>query len=228
MRKKFLAIVLIITLLLITMTSIVSASSLTVGIKASQLDVKPGDEVTITISVSNIDKGQKDGVNGIKATLGYNSNVLTYVSNTALNGWSMQDFNQENSTFAVTKGSGYVNENQDVVSFTFKVKENVSVSSTDVTLTGIETSFGLSLDITSAETVTASNTSATINITSVASTYNTPNQTPTITSNVINTNSSNDKSLPQTGVSDIILPAIVVLGVISIISYIRYKNYKNI
>ena len=240
MKKKIFTMALLIVLLIIT-TNVVTAASFTSKVQLSKTTANPGDEVVATLSISNIDKGDKDGTNAISGTIGFDSNALTYVSYTVADGWSMQAYNESTGTFAITKND-YTTESQAIMVITFKVKDNASAANTEIKLTNVQAGFGQAADITNAETVTATDTSATLKITTTTQTQpgnNTPsentitsntaptNQTPLVTSNVVNANQS-DKTIPQTGISDFILPAVVVLGIIAVISYIRYKKYKNI
>lgn len=241
MKKKIFTIALLI-LLLIIMTSVVTAASFTVGVQSNKIEAKPGDEVVVTLSISNIDKGNKDGMNAISGTIGFDSNVLTYVSYTVAGGWSMQAYNESTGTFAITKND-YTTESQTIMTVTFKVKDNASVANTEIKLTNVQAGFGQAADITNAETVTAADTGATLSINTATQTQpsnnipsgntipsntTTPtNQAPLVTSNVVNANQS-DKTIPQTGISDFVLPIIAGLGIIAVISYIRYRKYKNI
>lgn len=47
-------------------------------------------------------------------------------------------------------------------------------------------------------------------------------------SNSSNSNSSSTKKLPQTGIEDINILLVIVLGAIALASYVSYKKYKNI
>lgn len=248
MKKKVLAVALIITLLLISMTIVVSAaSSFTLGVRSSKSEVQPGDTIIVYVSVSNINKDEKDGLNAVKGTVSYDSNVLTLTDGiSAVSGWTLQAINE--GTFAVSRVDGnYVTNDQEIISFTFKVKDDTTATSTEIKITDVTAAFGLnSSDLTDAQTIAAANASTIVKInsstefnpSSVEPTTNTTpttqtgststsSSTPTVTSNVPVT-TANDKTLPQTGIEDVILPAIVILGVISVISYISYRKYKNI
>ena len=232
MKKKNFSVVLIIAIVLLSIPSIVSAASFNVVATLKPSEVYTGDEVKVTLSVSNIDKGDKDGINAISATIGFNSKVLTLISKVAEEGWTMEAYNQSDGTFVIRReDADYITSNQDLITFTFKVKEDAAVSSTDITVTDISAAFGVETDLAETKTFYASNTSKPLTITKKVTEQpvqeQTP-QTPIVSQEVVNSGKSDDKSLPQTGVSDVIIPVMLILAVVSVVSYIRYKNYKNI
>ena len=240
MRKKIFAMLLVFTLILVSISSVVSAYSLEIGMTNDKLleDAKPGDEVKVTLSLSNIDKGDTDGTNAIKGELIYDPAVLTYVGYTTLNGWTRQGNTTTASPFVFTNGD-YISTNQDFAIFTFKINSNTTATSTKVTATSLATNFVPSAAPENAQDVDAEEayTKITINIPSVTPTPSSEEETPTpevpntlpkVTKEVVTSGTSDDKTLPQTGISDVILPAIGILSAISVVSYISYKKYKNI
>lgn len=242
MKNKILSIIIIMTILLISISSVALASSYTVSMSTDKSSYEPGDQVVITLSLTNIDKGDKDGINAIKGTINIPSNYLTYVSSAASSGWTMQAFNTDNNTFAITRiNSDYITNNNEFMTITLKVNNvDASVTKAVVTATGLEASFGLSSDITSAKTVTGSETYAEVKINSSNSTADissnnqdvtpssAPKQTATPSTPSVTNPDTSTKAVPQTGISDVILPAVAILGVIAVVSYIRYRKFKNI
>lgn len=162
MKKKILTVILLMIILIgITTTSM--ASSFTTEIYANMSEVTSKDEVLVTLNLSNIEAGDRDGINAIKGSITFDQSILTYVTYTVAEGWLMQDFNTKNGTFAITR-TDYTADKQDFITFTFKVREDVPNTTTDIKVIGLEASFGQLTDIKAAQTVVALDSLTTLKI----------------------------------------------------------------
>ena len=256
MKKALICV--IITAMLITAMSI-NTITLAVGFKfamsASATTVQPGDEITITMSVSDIDLGE-NGMNTLEGTLSYDKNVFEEVKSaniTPQNGWVVT-YNDENTDlngkFLATKTGAGVKENQTLATIKLKVKANVSDQTTNVAIKNIASNDGTNLVEVADKTVsikieTKTSTPAPA---PTPDTNNSGNKTNTTTTDKAGTNTAgtntnkattgsttnknkntNKTSLPKTGVDNtIVVVGIVVIVLTGIISYVKYKGYKGI
>ena len=123
-KKIFLSIILIVCIVLIG--SIVQAdstnntSSFNARITANQTEVKPGEEVTVTLSIYNIDMGNY-GINTVETTIEYDKNIFEEVKDEnikSLNNWLVPMFdnnimlyyNKEKISALSTKQEQYWNK----------------------------------------------------------------------------------------------------------------------
>ena len=132
MRKRFLIVIL---LLMVLFTSILSVNafaadsnySYVVSMTANNTKVAPGNEVSITVKVSNLNVGD-DGINSFSAYLAYDTNVfepLTESSVDGLDGWKP----------SYTVGTGkiqlyrdkFLKTDGEIMEISLKTKSDVSV-----------------------------------------------------------------------------------------------------
>lgn len=93
----------------------------------SKKDVKSGDTFEVTISQ------QSDGLTGFESTLNYDKNVFSLEKKELGTGWI--DIGNETKLDAMSNSSV---KSGDVFKLTFKVKENVSATTSEIKLTGIK------------------------------------------------------------------------------------------
>ncbi len=246
MKKALICV--IIAIMLITAMSI-NTTTLAVGFKfamsASATTVKPGNEVTITMAISDIDLGE-NGMNTLEGVLDYDRNIFEGVKSsdiTTQNGWVVTYNDEEtglNGKFLATKTGTGVKENQTLATIKLKVKENVSNQTTTVTIKDIATNDGTNLVEETDKTVSikietpssssnqGSSEKNNVNTAGNGSASTNTNKATTGSSTSKNKNKNTNKSsLPKTGVDDtIIVVGIVTIVIAGIVSYIRYRQYK--
>ena len=133
MKRKVGITVVLATILTIMCAGYVTAQTHTFKANASaNVDVlKPGEEVTVTLNVSNIDMGE-NGINVIEGTLSYDKNVFEEISKSdikTLENWATT-YNDEdtpsNGKFISVNLSEGVQKNTNILSVKFKVKSDVT------------------------------------------------------------------------------------------------------
>ena len=120
-------------------TEIKAATSFTTKLTASKSQAVAGDEITIGITISDINVG--NGIQAIQGKLTYDTEKLTYSSITASNGWGSPVYNPENG-MVVVESSNYVTEEQEIMKVTFKVKEGVEAGSAKIQFQEVQASDG--------------------------------------------------------------------------------------
>ncbi len=203
------------------------SDSFKTNLKLDNSTVKRGDNITVTISLSNtaIERGEK-GISAYSAKLDFDSSVLEYVSAEGNDNWEKPVY-KEKSIAGNTKDGKAVNTEQDIATITFKVKDDAKLGETIIKLVDFSGS-------TEEADVTAEDSSITLKVVekdningegSGSGSVN-PNGDSSQSGNTDNGNNSNngiDKDskwptkLPQTGASNILIDiAIVVLLVVAI------------
>lgn len=150
--KKILISVIISILMVLTISNFtsVNASSFVCSPTSSKKNVKPGEEITITLSVSNIDLGDK-GMQVLEGVLKYDDEVFEPVKKTDISGQSnwVVEYNDENTDLHgkflfMTLGEG-IKEDKEFATIKLKVKEDAEPQTTTVTLSNIAANDGTNL-----------------------------------------------------------------------------------
>lgn len=133
MKRKVGITVVLATILAIMCAGYVTAQTHTFKANVSaNVDVlKPGEEVTVTLNVSDIDMGE-NGINVIEGTLSYDKNVFEEISKSdikTLENWATT-YNDENTSsngkFISVNLSEGVQKDSSILSIKFKVKSDVT------------------------------------------------------------------------------------------------------
>ena len=152
---------LIIIILSICMLSIFTisnaATSFTTKLTVSSKTVKPGDEITVGITIADINVG--NGIQAVQGTLTYDTEKLTYSSITASNGWGSPVYNPENGMIVI-ESSNYITTEQEIMKVTFKVKEEIETGTAQIQFSEVQASDGniMAEGSTSATTLSISQT----------------------------------------------------------------------
>lgn len=213
-----------------------AADSFSAGLTPNSSRVNKGDVVKVTFKLSSINVD--GGVNGITATLKYDSDVLTVDEDVAeLNDWSVT-FNKNNGNLAFEKQDPITND-EEIATFSFKVSDNTSATSSTIKLVSIK---GANSSLN--DDVSISDISTTITIAS-ASVSETPEPTvsespspsisvvpsPTVTTTATATSNGTtvyNGNMADTGSTpNYVIPLIIAIAVLGIISFINYKKIDN-
>lgn len=247
MKKKFLKVITIAMLLVITYATIVRALSLTVSMETNTTTVAEATEFTVQVKVSNLDVGD-NGINSLTGTLKYNKDIFEEITESSiegLNGWN-SSYEKDSGKITSTKQS-FVKSEEAVFNITLKTKSNITgkegvVEFTDVKALNSDSqidaqniSVTILIGTETGNTANTSNTANTANVISINATSN--NATSNNVNNTTNTNNSvgsyinaanvlND-NIPNTGVKDTLGIAIFVLAVIAIIVFIRIERINK-
>lgn len=261
MKNKNIALLCTILLLfnicLFSTISYAANDSYSVTLVPDKTTIKAGDTISVAVKISdiNIQTGEK-GIGSYEATLVYDTNVFSSIQFVAVSNWDTPIYNIANGKFASVRSDATCsNETQNVAIIKLTVKDNVTVGTTNISLTNIASSNGES-------TISSSNTSTTLNI--VTNNSNTPssdsnsnnnnnnsnnnnstnnnnnnnnqnnssninnnnqNNSSNINNNTSNNSSSSNSNLPQTGEYDFIIIFAILL--FTIICVYSFVNYKK-
>lgn len=225
-KKTFINIVLLILLVVFTLNKVNAiTNSFDAELEIDSTNLKPGEEITISLKVSNINMGD-DGINALEGTIKYDTNVFETITQTDItseNGWSTtyneEEENSLKGKFLAVNLSAGTKEDTQILTVKFKVKDNVE----ETTKTKIDF-----VDITSNDGVDLVN----VGTKSIQITVNVP-QKPIQENEIINeTNNDNENkapgTIPQTGVTPISVITISIITMVCIYIGIKYKNMKDI
>lgn len=144
MRKKII-INLLLIIFILSISFGVNASSTDkydIVLSANNTKVKPGDAITISLKVDNINiqSGEK-GIGAYEGTLLYDSNVFEEVTIKGNDNWDTPALNEGRFTSVKSNGE-CTNVSQEIASITLKVKENATLGSTKIQIKDFEASNG--------------------------------------------------------------------------------------
>lgn len=252
-KERFLAI--IITILIIVMSAIstvqaASTNTFKATLNANKTTIKVGEQVTVTIKVSDINMGET-GINTLEGTISYDKNIFEEVKSSniqSLNNWTTT-FNDESSTLngkflAVNLSSG-TKETTEIFNITFKVKSEIEKSTkTQITFKDITSNDGTDLVNVGTKSVEITVDTGKTNDTNNGNnqngnSQNSNNQNNNANTGVTNTtnnknniakkdNTTSTKILPKTGLSVAIIVALAIAIITGIILAIKNKTMRDI
>ena len=228
--KKSLVVILILALVLIPASLVFAEGEHTFNATmlvdgASEKTIDPGDEITISFDISNIDMGEH-GINTVEATLDYDPDSFEAVSSSDISSasnWSTT-FNSANGKLLCVNFSGGIKDDTDLFTLSMKAKTTLTATAaSEIKLVDVTSNDGDSL--------------ISVGTKRVGVTIDVPVQeqpTNEIVDNSINTNVEEETPvtpestqapmpIPQTGISPVVVIVIAVsLGLI-VITCVRYK-----
>ena len=134
MRKKFLVILTIffVMLNLIYVTNSFAATVCTIKASFSPNNQKPGDEVSIVVSATEIN----EAISGVGFSLEYDENVFDFSSANAVTGWTLT--RTENLFTILTQNYEGTTQKGDICTIKLKVKDGVEPTTKTIKLIGIQ------------------------------------------------------------------------------------------
>lgn len=131
--KKIIAIMLFV-ILMFTANVYAANDSFNTALSVNNSQVKRGENITITITLSDIaiESGEK-GIGAYTAGIDFDSTVLEYVSTNGTDKWEAPLY-QENLITGNTDDGEVINTTQNIGTITFKVKENAKLGETTIKL----------------------------------------------------------------------------------------------
>lgn len=252
MKKKFLKIVIIMMMLVLTYATIVNALSFTATMETNTTTVAESTEFTVTVKVSNLDVGS-NGINSLSGYLKYDKDVFESISESSIegiNGWNCT-YASDTGRITLTKTT-FVKSEESVFNVTLKTKADVSGkegivqftnimasnSETDISAQDISTTITVgTVDGNTANTANRSNTTSNGSIVPIIS--NTSNNTSSnnTVNNVVNTNNESgsfvnstntvEEDIPYTGVEDGIAFLIICIVILAIVFYIKIERINK-
>ena len=144
--KKLTYCLILILISLIVFTPLVKASGFEFTATPNASSANVGDNVTITISLSNIDI-DKIGINTIYTVLKFDEDIFEYVSSTGKNNWSLNfnniQSNEQYGTLLATITEAGITEEQEIGEITFKIKDKARGKEGKINFTQISTNNGI-------------------------------------------------------------------------------------
>ena len=219
----------ILTILMIAIAMIgasvyAARNSFKASVVASTTTLKPGEEVTITVKVSEINMGE-NGINTLEGKIKYDTNVFESVKSSdvqSFNNWSTT-YNDETSSLngkflAVNLSAGTKDDTQ-ILSVKFKVKADIK----ETTTTQIDFEDITSNDGTDLVNAGTKSVSLTVNV------EENKQEEPTNTIKPITpSNTEAPGKLPQTGDTITFVAIMTIITLIGICVAIRYKRMKDV
>ena len=220
---------------IISMAITVNAATGSISSGASSDSVLKGKTFTVTLA------GVSDTpIDGMYTKFTYDTKVLELVSKTPATGYGD---NSGDGEILITNNSSSTSPTSGTLyTLTFKVLDSAAAGETKISFNGSELHLNdngtISQLATNVDEITITvkaddttvdnnnNNNATGNNNNSSNNSSNNNSKSNTTSNTSKNNSK--KKLPQTGINDAGLIAIVALGAVSIASYISYRKYKNI
>ena len=229
MKKKILMSLLLMIMIGAIMMSSVKATTnmFKAELAATNTNLKPGDEITVELNVSDIDMGD-DGINTLEGTIKYDTNVfeeITQASITSASGWSTtyngEKGNSLNGKFLSVNLSAGTNEDIKILTVKFKVKDNVEkTTETQIDFEDITSNDGVDL-------VNVGTKSVKVTVTVPEAPKNeVVNEVKNI--EVKPTENKASGTIPQTGVTPTMVITIIVIAIVAMYIGIRYRNMNDI
>lgn len=149
MKKKCIKFI-ITMLVLLLITTNVKAIGFEFSVSSNKTSVAPGEEIEITLAVSNIDLGENK-MNTIEGIIDYDKDVFEEIKSsniTSLNNWSIT-YNDENTDLngkflGIVLNDG-VKENQSIATVKFKIKPGIKSQTTQIIIKNIASNDGTNL-----------------------------------------------------------------------------------
>lgn len=245
MKKKFLKIVIIMTMLVITYATIVNALSFTATMETNSTTIPEATEFTVTVKISNLDVGP-NGISGLSGYIKYNKDVFETINESSIegiNGWDAK-YASDSQKITLTKTT-FVKTEESVFNITLKTKTGVSGkegvvsfsniigtnNDSDISTADISTTILVGNDDGNTANAIANNTANNLISLINTSTNNTANTSNRVnnaggTSFVNQTNTTED-DIPYTGVEDTIPFLMVGIVILAIVFYIKIERINK-
>ena len=229
MKRKVGITVVLATILTIMCAGYVTAQTHTfkAELSASSTSLKPGDEITLTLKVSDINMGD-DGINAVEGTIKYDTNVfeaITQSSITSESGWSTtyngETSNSLNGKFLAVNLSAGTKEDTKILTVKLKVKQDVAkTTETQIDFVDVTSNDGVDL-------VNVGTKSVKLKVTVPEEPKNEiKNEVKNI--EVKPTENKATGTIPQTGVTPAMFITISVIAIVCVYIGIRYKSMRDV
>lgn len=139
---------LILSIIMVSLTGIVSASSFDVGVNPIEVTAKQGESIEVKVDLKDIDMKEK-GINTLEGYINFDEDVIENVEVETKNDWQIEYNKDSNSDlygkFLMVKDIEGIKENEEVLTLKIKVKDKVKKESTKVTLKDLTSNDGENL-----------------------------------------------------------------------------------
>lgn len=244
-KIKILAIMEIMILMIISLITTVTASSETfnVTITANKTELKPGEEITITVGVSDINMGE-NGINTLEGKIEYDKELFEEIKSSSiqsLNNWSTT-YNDESSNlngkFLSVSLSAGIKENTQIFKVTLKAKQEIkNTTDTQISFKNITSNDGTNLVSIGTKTTKLKVSATSTNEPTTEEPTEEPNKdlgkneiigTTDKTADKSTDKTQSTKQIPKTGKSLAIISAVLVTVIAIVILGIKNRSMRDI
>ena len=145
---KKLRLIIALSIIMVSLTGIVSASSFDVDAKPNEIVAKQGENIEIKVDLKDIDMKEK-GINTLEGYITFDEDVIENVELETKNDWQIEYNKDSNSDlygkFLMVKDIEGIKENEEVLTLKIKVKDKVKKEGTKVVLKDLTSNDGDSL-----------------------------------------------------------------------------------
>ena len=145
---KKLGLIMILSIIMVSLTGIVSASSFDVGVNPIEVTAKQGESIEVKVDLKDIDMKEK-GINTLEGYINFDEDVIENVEVETKNDWQIEYNKDSNSDlygkFLMVKDMEGIKENEEVLTLKIKVKDKVKKESTKVILKELTSNDGENL-----------------------------------------------------------------------------------
>lgn len=145
---KKLGLIMILSIIMVSLTGIVSASSFDVGVNPIEVTAKQGESIEVKVDLKDIDMKEK-GINTLEGYINFDEDVIENVEVETKNDWQIEYNKDSNSDlygkFLMVKDMEGIKENEEVLTLKIKVKDKVKKESTKVILKDLTSNDGENL-----------------------------------------------------------------------------------
>ena len=145
---KKLGLIMILSIIMVSLTGIVSASSFDVGVNPTEVTAKQGESIEVKVDLKDIDLKEK-GINTLEGYINFDEDVIENVEVETKNDWQIEYNKDSNSDlygkFLMVKDIDGIKENEEVLTLKIKVKDKVKKESTKVILKDLTSNDGENL-----------------------------------------------------------------------------------
>ena len=136
------------SVIMVSLTGIVSASSFDVGVNPTEVTTKQGESIEVKVDLKDIDMKEK-GINTLEGYINFDEDVIENVEVETKNDWQIEYNKDSNSDlygkFLMVKDIEGIKENEEVLTLKIKVKDKVKKESTKVILKDLTSNDGENL-----------------------------------------------------------------------------------
>ena len=136
------------SIIMVSLTGIVSASSFDVGVNPTEVTAKQGESIEVKVDLKDIDMKEK-GMNTLEGYINFDEDVIENVEVETKNDWQIEYNKDSNSDlygkFLMVKDIEGIKENEEVLTLKIKVKDKVKKESTKVILKDLTSNDGENL-----------------------------------------------------------------------------------
>ena len=133
MKSKILAV--IFSMILISFTGIISASSFDVSVNPKEITAKPGETINVKVSLKDIDMSG-NGINILEGNINFDKEMIENVDVEGENNWKIEYNNDTNSDlngkFLMIKDVNGIKDDEEILNLKIKIKDNIKKANTNL------------------------------------------------------------------------------------------------